>query len=498
MTYTCAHCAQTFLSIDDITKHLRFHREKGIPFKREIKNEPQSETLMEVNKLESHKMKEMGGRGPYQSCKKLIPRNGILKRHKLTHCLEKSRKHKNLQEGCSTNSKENIDTLESKCQNNNLESLGENFMTLEQLALETNYPSFEPDYNGPKRKNGKLQKFSVKLRRMCLTRNKESSTRKSRNSINSRSAKWSERNCENSKIDSESSTRRSPRNPKNLQTNVSLKCFERNCETSDANSNSLKIKSKHSEKSETLCFDQSAQSSSEQTPSQKEKFWCLKCNQNFNDPNELREHTPTCLLSCAICKTRFQEPNELRKHVKKCPWKYKCIKCNQSFSSRFNLKRHRLVHTGITKAFVCQICYTPFTTRGNLNTHMKIHTETAMFKCELCHHNFRQKSNYERHVRKGNCMDRIRRAELRRSRVEFPCIFCPKVFPTKRGFYSHRQKVHPWSIKKLPKNYLCSTCGRQFSSQPNLRRHLFFKHPRQTRKVDRQGKKPSAKNPIIE
>lgn len=57
--------------------------------------------------------------------------------------------------------------------------------------------------------------------------------------------------------------------------------------------------------------------------------------------------------------------------------RYSCEFCGRSFYSKYNLDRHKMIHTG-DKPFQCKICKKCFNQQANLKSHMIVHYKSAI------------------------------------------------------------------------------------------------------------------------
>ncbi|KAH9403489.1 hypothetical protein TYRP_015383 [Tyrophagus putrescentiae] len=115
-------------------------------------------------------------------------------------------------------------------------------------------------------------------------------------------------------------------------------------------------------------------------------------------------------------------------HRQRTAKSHKCQQCNKSFDRPFELKRHKLVHTGV-RPHKCTICSKSFTQLGNLQTHQLIHTGVRPHKCTVCSKSFKLMSHLQRH-------------QLVHTDIQpHKCTVCSKSFKRKDELQQH-QLVH--------------------------------------------------------
>uniref|UniRef100_A0A8R1HLA0 C2H2-type domain-containing protein n=1 Tax=Caenorhabditis japonica TaxID=281687 RepID=A0A8R1HLA0_CAEJA len=112
--------------------------------------------------------------------------------------------------------------------------------------------------------------------------------------------------------------------------------------------------------------------------------------------------------------------------------KYSCDQCNKSFQYMSKLEEHRRIHMGV-KPYSCPYCPRQFTQKGALKTHIRLHTGERPFACQ-----------WE----------------------------CGREF-TSASARTHHEKTHSGE-----RPYQCSVCGKAFTKNSHVLRHLKNIHNR--------------------
>lgn len=160
--------------------------------------------------------------------------------------------------------------------------------------------------------------------------------------------------------------------------------------------------------------------------------WILFCSKSCVDPN-FSSHFQTCLKL-------FEKPSKLVRHeqthdVNKKPFACEELGCFQRFLTDASLKRHAILHSGMTikvqeeKTYECVVCSKQFQMQEALASHMRTHKDVM-------------------------------------SQLEFPCSLCDQVFKKLNDLTRHSRK-HPEN-----KSHKCLICSKMFSQGSHLIDHL--------------------------
>ena len=140
-----------------------------------------------------------------------------------------------------------------------------------------------------------------------------------------------------------------------------------------------------------------------------------------------------------------------------------CKICKKTYSNTQHLRNHiRLKHLKKTP-YQCTVCSKYYSDAGSLRNHMAHHDQDAeKFKCGQCNKEFIKKSKYLAHCQahKGK---------------QYKCEFCKKKeFAWIQGLQEHVKncKANPANVGKDPKPFKCRLCGKGYTTNRSLLRHL--------------------------
>ncbi|KAL7049161.1 hypothetical protein ACKWTF_003617 [Chironomus riparius] len=182
------------------------------------------------------------------------------------------------------------------------------------------------------------------------------------------------------------------------------------------------------------------------------------------------------------------------REIKECEDKiedldFSCHICNEEFKSFFGLYSHvRKIHDSIPQV-QCS-CGEILHSRMQINSHKKLHSLDNSYKCHMCDKVYSHHQSLQNHVKKTHAEQECKAFICSRCSREFdserklklheqvhlpddrklihPCPFieCDKKFSKSVNVQAHIKSVH---IKERP--FLCSHCGKNFSTKGALKEH---------------------------
>ncbi|XP_023821993.1 zinc finger and SCAN domain-containing protein 2 isoform X4 [Oryzias latipes] len=184
-----------------------------------------------------------------------------------------------------------------------------------------------------------------------------------------------------------------------------------------------------------------------------EKRACKVCGCWYKSLGSLIKHTWTHMderqTVCGVCGDNFESPEELKEHLSTYDKVHKCEECGKTFVKIDIFKRHLDLHSRKVD-IQCDVCGKTFGTKSGLSVHSWSHTEERPYKCDICDKAFGLKSLLKAHRKNHN---------------KNQCHICGKTLSSTRGLswhlMSHSEK----------RNFACDVCGKRFKIPSTLRIH---------------------------
>ncbi|XP_078516746.1 uncharacterized protein LOC144781655 [Lissotriton helveticus] len=214
------------------------------------------------------------------------------------------------------------------------------------------------------------------------------------------------------------------------------------------------------EKNISLNLDQCDKCKARSTSGRKKlkQYKCMQCEKIFVRKWDLyrhrRIHTGERPYQCTMCDRGFTHSSHLSRHYKIHTGEksYECTECGKHFRHMSTLTKHERTHTG-ARPYQCTECQKSFTHRSTLSRHQMIHREEKPYDCVECGKSFRQSSLLIDHHR------------IHTGERPYECKECHKRFTRKSDLCMH-QRIHTGE-----KPYQCKECSKSFAHGSHLRRH---------------------------
>ena len=197
-------------------------------------------------------------------------------------------------------------------------------------------------------------------------------------------------------------------------------------------------------------------------------YACPQCKMRFKSKQTMERHLAIHSGEkphlCPHCGVRYRRNYELKQHliVHTEEWVHKCPDCGKGCRSKKKLREHMNIHTG-QRPYRCAECGRAFTNERNLKKHEGRHASgkpvrfrSHINKCPCCGVEFRRLLDIKTHT----CS--------KASEQPPTCPTCSKVFNDPLALMLHIRRHGQ-------KSHVCKQCGKAFSLQHDLKRHL-LKH----------------------
>ena len=220
---------------------------------------------------------------------------------------------------------------------------------------------------------------------------------------------------------------------------------------------------------------------------------CNQCRKTFHNRSNLKRHK---LLHTGVkpyvstCDQMANKSVSLRANT--ADKAHRCVECHKTFHNRSNLKRHKLLHTGVKPYVSTRDQMANKSINITANTALKIH------RCDDCHKMFHNRSNLKRHKRthtgvKPHVSTRDQMANkyinitANTAMKTHRCDYCHKTFHNRSNLKRHQlahTSVKPYvstrgqmanktiniTANTAMKIHRCDDCHKRFHNRSNLKR----------------------------
>ncbi len=191
-------------------------------------------------------------------------------------------------------------------------------------------------------------------------------------------------------------------------------------------------------------------------------------------PDTMLEHHNNYI--CMLCGKWFNRKSNCETHLyTHGEKKISCDKCDKKFALENQLKEHMKVHSETYKLqCTCPVCNKVFNRKSNLNLHTRLaHTDDyVLYECKICNTSFKYKNLYNDHVKRHFSDEEKANAYLNVPKKEYMlqhiCLVCGRSFHQKKNLKRH-EEIH---LGINERKYLCTECGKAFTSHSSLGVHL--------------------------
>ncbi|XP_071552954.1 LOW QUALITY PROTEIN: zinc finger protein 341-like [Panulirus ornatus] len=218
-------------------------------------------------------------------------------------------------------------------------------------------------------------------------------------------------------------------------------------------------------------------------PKHKCSFCSKEFSKNFDLQQHIRSHTGEKPFQCIVCGRAFTQKSNVKKHMAthrvwpagslsntlpKDPIKKLMMSPGIDMAPQMDLLEEGSVvkeEVLVDDSYVCQFCGHSLDSYVELRTHMKLHAHQKVYKCiqKNCDLAFDDLDSFLEHIRTH---DRD---------LQYRCHTCSKVFSSLNdlGFHQYEHSVYPQPKKTIGPSYFgCTKCMNKYASAEALEHHL--------------------------
>eukprot|EP00111_Clytia_hemisphaerica_P018712 TCONS_00055293-protein len=207
-----------------------------------------------------------------------------------------------------------------------------------------------------------------------------------------------------------------------------------------------------------------------------DSFKSTECGKSFTRKYNLNKHCKMKHKSKSI-KKKVKTMQRNRKRSLRQRFSWKCLECNvcgQRFSENKILAKHMVQHQQVI--LKCPICEKSLNTDYEMDKHLQVHESFKNSDSNFKHHSNMTQTleTFDKEALKKATATKTTDVALMTSKniaydhsKDHLCQVCGRNFSTNDNLKRHKQTVH----EGLSKDHLCQVCGQNFSTNANLKRH---------------------------